>query len=63
MSKYLCTYRYVVSKVIEAESKDEARDKINTIIDCNNIDDIATFESAECESITDEELAQLLEDE
>ena len=63
MEKYLCTYRFSIRRVIEAKSKYEAKEKMNAIIDCNNPEDIATLDSAECKPITDEEYAKLLEDE
>lgn len=63
MNKYLCTYHYTVSRVVEAESRYEAENKVAAEIVCNNLEDIATFESCECKSITDEELAKVFENE
>jgi len=63
MKKYLVTYRYAVRRLIEAKDKSDAKEKMNAIIDSNNPEDIATLESSECRSITDEELAELFENE
>ncbi len=63
MKKYLCTYHYTVSRVVEAESRYEAEGKVAAYIDCNNPEDIATLENVECKSITDEELAKILKNE